>query len=85
MQAIPFSPLWWRLSLFVSCAAGAEALDRKQRKQFDAWQLQNVKAAPQKPGRVSAAIGIGQSSTKYKSKKEKKNLMWVRQCVKREA
>lgn len=44
-------------------AAGAEALDRKQRKQFDAWQLQNVKAVPEKPGRVSAAIGKGQSST----------------------
>ena len=42
-------------------AAGAEALDKKQRKQFEAWQLQNVKAAPQKPGRVSAAIGKGQS------------------------
>lgn len=42
-------------------AAGAEALDKKQRKQFDAWQLQNVKAAPLKPGRVSAAIGKGWS------------------------
>lgn len=41
-------------------AAGADALDRKQRKQFDAWQLQTVKAAPQKQGRVSAAIGKGQ-------------------------
>lgn len=40
-------------------AAGAEALDKKQRKHFDAWQLQSVKAAPQKPGRVSAAIGKG--------------------------
>ncbi|KAL3136921.1 hypothetical protein ABBQ32_006527 [Trebouxia sp. C0010 RCD-2024] len=38
---------------------GAEALDKKQRKHFDAWQLQSVKAAPQKPGRVSAAIGKG--------------------------
>lgn len=38
---------------------GAEALDKKQRKQFDAWQLQNVKAVSQKPGRCSAAIGKG--------------------------
>ncbi len=46
-------------------AEGAEALDKKQRKQFDAWQLQNVKAVPQKPGRVSAAIGKGRASHTY--------------------
>jgi len=46
----------WQTILLLS---GAEALDRKQRKQFDAWQLQTVKAVPQKSGRVSAAIGKG--------------------------
>ncbi|DBB13805.1 TPA: hypothetical protein ACH3X3_000802 [Trebouxia sp. C0006] len=53
---------------------GAEALDRKQRKQFDAWQLQTVKAVPQKPGRVSAAIGKGmakkQAERQQKAKEE---------------
>ena len=67
IHAILCLPLWLKSSLWVSYVAGAEALDRKQRKQFDAWQLQNVKAAPHKPGRVSAAIGKGQSRTKYYS------------------
>ena len=39
--------------------AGASALDRKARRKFDAWQLQNVNATPEKPGRLSAAIGKG--------------------------
>ncbi|DBB04617.1 hypothetical protein WJX77_008660 [Trebouxia sp. C0004] len=53
---------------------GAQALDRKQRKQFDAWQLQTVGAVPQKPGRVSAAIGKGiakkQAERQQKAKEE---------------
>ena len=43
----------------VVAPAGASALDRKARRKFDAWQLQNVNATPEKPGRLSAAIGKG--------------------------
>lgn len=49
------------ITVTYGCDAGASALDRKARKRFDALQLQSVHAAPQKPGRLSAAIGKGEA------------------------